>query len=548
MKTREHFDDILLSCRDRIQEEISALTGKVFELSEPEFRHIDKKELFAGSGGREMLMHVGLEGDIQGHGCVLVGIDDAIHISSTFTMPPEPEQTLSLGDDPRKLHDACATIGKTLCGAVTAILDTHYSPAKKVRLVSGTQEIVTPTDVVIASEQPVPDIPYYLMTTSIRLDGRELGPLRLVLPALPLGLEDSGGMGAAPDAATRKEFVDSLLKDGLTKICEDLKPLFSGALEIVPVENRVVGRGEFLGQAGGRQMMIRMEIKGDSPGEAYLFVEDKTAIYLGGTLIMLPEVELEDMVRNGQCTDEVRDAYGEVADIIVAACSSLFEGQYAHPFGLNKASMESVDPAGINPDTDDVLTGQAYYLATGQIRYKDRDLRMLQLLIPAGVLALEGLSLADGDTITPAIAASADKPILAGSGDGQEQPEEEPDILLFTDDDGEAGRIADMLSTMGYRCRVLHFKDSVHSVMKPGIRIVFLVMRETSELGFGVAIKINSAGLSVPLVAAGPSWTRNMVLKAVKYGACDILVTPVSPGDVQEKIRANVAAKIAVQS
>ena len=70
-------------------------------------------------------------------------------------------------------------------------------------------------------------------------------------------------------------------------------------------------------------------------------------------------------------------------------------------------------------------------------------------------------------------------------------------------------------------------------------------MSEVSEQGFGVAIKLNSAGLRVPLVAAGPAWTRSLVFKAVKYGVDDILMTPSTVGDVREKLEANLIKKAA---
>jgi DNA-binding NtrC family response regulator len=102
-----------------------------------------------------------------------------------------------------------------------------------------------------------------------------------------------------------------------------------------------------------------------------------------------------------------------------------------------------------------------------------------------------------------------------------------------------------MLEALGYVSRILHFKESVNSLLTSRIQLVFLVMREVSEQGFGVAIKISSSGFSVPLVAAGPAWTRTMVLKAVKYGACDILVTPSTVEDVREKLATNLVKKAA---
>ncbi|MCL2341269.1 MAG: hypothetical protein FWC49_06140, partial [Proteobacteria bacterium] len=340
--------------------------------------------------------------------------------------------------------------------------------------------------------------------------------------------------------------VDRLLHSGMARICEEMSVLLSGVLEITPEENATVAKAAFLDQVGGRQVMTRMQIRGERQGEAYVFVEHATAIYLGGALIMLPETELEETVANGELQGDVREAYEEVSDIVVSVYSALFEEQEPGGFGLAQKSVQLVDPARIDPDANGVFPDQAYCLAAGRIRYNGRDLGRLQLLIPEDALVVEDAPLpaADGGIAAPnPNAASAGKP--AAAGPAWPQPAERPDVVICTDDDAEAGRIADILAAMGYLCRVLHFKDQVHGVIHPGVRIVFLVMREASELGFGMAIKISSAGLSAPLVAAAPNWTRTLVLKAVKYGARDILVTPASLEDVREKVEVNLATSAA---
>ncbi|MDR2550781.1 MAG: hypothetical protein LBD10_11335 [Desulfobulbus sp.] len=610
MKAKERFDKILSSCCDRIQEEVSALLGKPFKLGEPEFRHASKQDLFSEPGGKEVLIHASLEGELQGNGCVLTGIRDAIYIGGTLIMLPESEleNILSEEDYSEELEDSYGEVANIICGAITVILEEQY--LKSVRLVRREQEVVVPVEVEIESEQPILDVLYYQMSAPMQLDGRELGPLRLILPAVPFGLESSAGASAKPEpagqAATvnreasataepvevleraaaeegategdeaveeqapsaaaapaleeqaerlqeverQKELVDNLLQGGMAKMCEEVSALLGGSLKVVPEGNGVVSKGEFLEQAGGKQIMTRMEIRGDHQGEAYLFVEDRTAIYLGGTLIMLPEIELEETVRNEDFGDDAHDAYGEVTNIIAGVYTALFEAKYSGKFGLVKTSMEQVVPVKIDPDADEVFPAQPYYLSTGKIQYNDRDLGRLQLLIPASALALEDAHLLN-EAIESAVAPRHEAPATVPAGKPaapsrlREQPEESPDILLFTDDDGEAERIAEMLAAMGYVCRLLHFKDPVHSVLTPRVRIVFLIMREASELGFGVAIKISSAGLPVPLVAAGPAWTRTLVLKAVKYGACDILITPASSDDIREKIEVNLVKKAA---
>ena len=571
MKVKERFDTLVLSWCDRIQEAVAGLIGKPFILAEPEFRHAGKRELFAGDNGTAILTHVGLEGEAQGNGCVLVGIEAAIALGGARLMLPDAEMDRLLADRDYsgQVQAAYSELARTICDAAAASLAEQYPNA---RLACGQQEIVDAATVAMESDQPIPDIPYGLISASMLLDGRPLGPLRLVLPAIPLGLEQTDAAAAAsddealaapvapvdsqtpavsaqqakPEASRRQELVDRLLHSGMARICEEMSVLLSGVLEITPEENATVAKAAFLDQVGGRQVMTRMQIRGERQGEAYVFVEHATAIYLGGALIMLPETELEETVANGELQGDVREAYEEVSDIVVSVYSALFTEQEPGGFGLAQKSVQLVDPARIDPDANGVFPDQAYCLAAGRIRYNGRDLGRLQLLIPEEALVVEDAPLpaADGGIAAPnPNAASAGKP--AAAGPAWPQPAERPDVVICTDDDAEAGRIADILAAMGYLCRVLHFKDQVHGVIHPGVRIVFLVMREASELGFGMAIKISSAGLSAPLVAAAPNWTRTLVLKAVKYGARDILVTPASLEDVREKVEVNLATSAA---
>jgi hypothetical protein len=331
--------------------------------------------------------------------------------------------------------------------------------------------------------------------------------------------------------------------------------LLGGTLQVVPTEHAACTKAGFLEQAGGKQIMARMDIRGEGQGEALLFVDVKTAVYLGGSLIMLPEGELEATVRSEDFGDEASDAYGEVTNIIAGVYTAVFEEQYRTKLGFVKTSMEAVTPVKVDPDSDEVLPNQPYYLSAGTIQYNGKDLGRLQLLLPARVLGLEDLLRPEEEATAPGEAERQGVPkSTTGKGAGQSSadpvrfqgtPSESADILIFTDDDAEGGRIAAILQPLGYVTRMLHFKDSVGSLLTPRIQMIFLVMQEVSEQGFGVAIKISSAGLSVPLVAAGPAWTRTLVLKAVKYGACDILITPAAPADVQEKIAFNLVKRAA---
>jgi len=69
----------------------------------------------------------------------------------------------------------------------------------------------------------------------------------------------------------------------------------------------------------------------------------------------------------------------------------------------------------------------------------------------------------------------------------------------------------------------------------------FFVMTEVDEQSFATMIKIRAeVPQSSPLIVAGPQWTRSDVLKAVRYGASDILVTPAAADEICEKTESNL--------
>ncbi|PID73054.1 MAG: hypothetical protein CR992_00005, partial [Desulfobacterales bacterium] len=116
------------------------------------------------------------------------------------------------------------------------------------------------------------------------------------------------------------------------------------------------------------------------------------------------------------------------------------------------------------------------------------------------------------------------------------------DILLIGDDEIEADKIKVTLEKRGYRVKFLSFKDNIQNYLPGDLKAVYLVTRDVNELAFGTAIKVSSS-CSFPIVAAGPGWTRTMVLKAVKYGISDILLTPASEETIEVNVNNNLLKK-----
>lgn len=589
-----------------MQEEVSALLGKSLRLGDVQADVKTKEAFFEEPAGKHVLAHMQLQGDVEGDGAILVSLKDAIRIGGSLIMLPDSELQSVIADEKytEELEDSYGEIANIICGSITSTLDEQHP--KNFRVVRTEQEVVLPVKVDIESDQPFPDGHYYTCSIPMELDNTEMGSLYLVFPAAPLGLveadavqsvaetkeseteatpatpqekseaeitqeQDSVAEGepavvdpvkARKEAVKKQKIVSKLLKGCFAKIGEEVGALISNKLTFGKLEEGLFTKEDLLDQLGGKQIMARMDVRGEDTGEAFLFAQVSAAAYLGGSLIMLPENELKETAAREELGEDAQDAYEEITNIIAGVYTAVFEEQYQKKIGFVKTATETVIPIKIDSESDETLPNQMYYLVSGGMEFSGQDLGLLHVAFPAALFGLEGLAIKESppeatDHVAPVSQDAAatevpenqrtqekagpKSPEQAGVNVATESAASAVDILLFSDDDAESARVGEALQELGYTYKKLHFKSSVNDSLTSSVQLVFLIMKEISEQGFGVAIKISSAGRSIPLIAAGPRWTRTLVIKAVKYGAGDILITPSTAKDIREKVEMNLS-------
>ena len=573
MNHRERLEQTLLACRDRIQEEVAALIGKPFRLGSPVFRLADAGTLTIepAAAGR-LFVPVRLDGEVAGMGLMLVRLGDAIRIGGLLVMLPEVELQGAVRAEAwsEEMADTFAEVAGIVCGALSAVFKEQFP--QQVRFLAAGQQVVVAGDPLPPSSLATGEM--FVLTLPMEAEGCDFGPFTLALPAAPFGLvasdaateatdetdataadtaaaADQGAAGEEPQPPTpappdSRRLAQRVMADCLARTGDAVGNLLGGSLGIVPERQAVLTREEVRAQAGAGQVLARLMVGGEGEGEASVLTDLPTAAALGGGLLMLPEDELATAMCADRLDQDLSDAYAEVITVIASACTAVFaEQDTVARLRFDRGAVETL------PADNRALPAAGYCLAAGRVAFAGRDLGRLQLLVPAHLLGLE----------LPEAASEAEEVAAADEGDRAATAAQEPgieeagtaaddsgaageaagagataEVLLFSDDRAESERILAMLARIGSSGRVCHFKDPVHAALAPGVRMVVLVMGEVSEQGFGVAIKLASAGLRVPLVAAGPAWTRSLVLQAVKYGVSDVLVTPVAEEDLRARL------------
>jgi chemotaxis protein CheY-P-specific phosphatase CheC len=338
-----------------------------------------------------------------------------------------------------------------------------------------------------------------------------------------------------------QEMIDKILNFARTKIDSDVSDLLGVQLITSNPDARLLSKTDFF-QSVEKLVLTRLEVEGELEGEAFVAVSLGDAILLGGARSMLPEEEIGNHVNNEVFGDNESEAFGEIANIIADVYSYSFKELYSKKIRIFKSGIEVVEPNKVDIVSDLPFPDQEFYVSSCTMAVDGKQRGFLQLLLPAELFGLLEPEPAE-ESVVPRPAPEAQPAVVEGAAPADTtagQPSEvcSSRVLVIADTDNEDGAVfAETLQSCGYTVECLSFGDNVKDVLQEaGVGGVFLVLSEVTDKGVAAIIKTKSAcGSASPLIAAGPRWTRNTVLQAVKYGACDIVVTPPLPDEIKQK-------------
>ncbi len=370
---------------------------------------------------------------------------------------------------------------------------------------------------------------------------------------------------------SKQAFIDKFLGQATGAVGEEVSGLLGQELTCTAHAGRFT-RSEELRAANRSGALTTMEVSGDREGQAFLVTGLKEAIMLGGTLILLPDEELQERIAKQDFDGELADSFGEIANIIAGVYTTAAAEAFAKKIHFKKTDVQPLSAA--SSTGGGTLPEGGYYVSTTKLSLNGEALGKLEALFPVELFGLEypaepaaakataagstgqaGKGKSGADLAARATSpSSADQPAGTSAAPQVTNPGIEGQVAAHTAAaDGpavvlcsaatreEAESFAAPLAGQGCEVLCAGAQDNLREELAGrSVQVAFLVLKEVGERGFAASIKIKSAvGEHVPLVVAGPQWTRSAVLQAIKYGACDILMTPASAEELLEKVSAN---------
>lgn len=333
--------------------------------------------------------------------------------------------------------------------------------------------------------------------------------------------------------------LQEMLKAALAQTSDECGTLLGQQLEVRESAVREVSRDVYFNGMENASFVVGIDSQEDYQGVFCLVFTFRDAIALGGTLLGVPAARIMEKKKLAIIEPDDVDAFSEIANQVIGSFNAVFKRSLPR-----KAHLKKQDPKKFIPKQDPVEGAEPvadgdYYLLQAQMSLVGMEMETFDILIPLSLAKL--FDIQERAREVPLGAASEAVPAAETA-----QVVSEPASVLILDDNAtERQQFQEMLAASGVSPVGAALNGDLKKLLShKGLKAILLGVTTANDQELAVCQKItaNLKGITIPIIMCAREWTRTAVLKALKYGAGDIMLTPCSPDELTSKVHKLVNA------
>lgn len=347
-----------------------------------------------------------------------------------------------------------------------------------------------------------------------------------------------------------------MLASALKQAGEESGMLLGQELIIELADSVSTSKASFFGGLDDACFVIGVESREEYAGQFYLVFSLRDAIVMSSILLGIPPARIQEKKRLSIIENDDIDAFSEIANMINGSFNTVFQGTLP-----NKVHLKLLSPKKYIPEIDELsdqepLPDGDYLMFRSKLEMPGQELNHLDVLIPVELgnlfdppsLAPEPEPQAEEES-GPADASAAPSATASAADDSvQEQHAAASDagvpginsIVVLEDNDMERQQLADLVAFTGYQVVEGTLNADIKELFAGrSVKLVLIGSEDADDRELAVCIKVNAIRQDSPppIIMSAHSWTRTAVLKALKYGARDIVIKPCNGDELVTKVR-----------
>jgi CheY-like chemotaxis protein len=312
---------------------------------------------------------------------------------------------------------------------------------------------------------------------------------------------------------------ESLILKCVEQTGERLASLVGGEVAFHPDGIAPLTAADYTRKNRKKAAVLLMESPGD--GHAMVLIRMQEAILLAGTLLMMPQNQLKEIIKSGEMGQDLNDAFNEVANIVYGAVDELTHDMSPENGKLRNEGVQLIDPSR-ESDLATLWPKGATYGGELSVSFPGFESSSAFLVFDETLLSL-------------VTGVSAEEPPPEGKSAAE--------VLLFCVDSAIAGDLNAFFAEKGMETREFDDADqAVRFLAQKPVMVVAGFRPGDEAAAEKVCDAARSGKTGVPVVGVSGNPTRETILLARKTGVKAFLVHPFSGDTLRTKVAPFLAA------
>jgi CheY-like chemotaxis protein len=337
-----------------------------------------------------------------------------------------------------------------------------------------------------------------------------------------------------------------MLEAALKQAGEESGMLLGQELSIALLDSLSTSKSSYFGGLDDGCFVLGVDSGEAYVGQFYLVFSLRDAIVMSSILLGIPPARIQEKKRLSIIENDDIDAFSEIANMINGALNTVFQG--ALP---NKVRLKLLPPKKYIPDIDQLTSDEPlpdgdYLMFRSKLEMPGQEMNHLDVLIP---VALGGLydpqpiaEEVDDGAVTESVGDGGREANVAGDEGGETSQEDGvgvDSIVVLEDDEEQRRQLIEMVLFTGFQIAEGTLNADIKELFAGrNVKMVLIGSQDANDRELAVCIKVNAIRQDSPppIIMSAEYWTRTAVLKALKYGARDIIIKPFTSDDVTSKV------------
>lgn len=339
-----------------------------------------------------------------------------------------------------------------------------------------------------------------------------------------------------------------ILESALKQAGEESGMLLGQELAIALTDSLSTSKTAFFGDLDDAIFVIGVDSREAYVGQFYLIFSLRDAIVMSSTLLGIPPARVQEKKRLAIIENDDIDAFSEIGNMINGSFNTVFQGSLPSKVHLKVLSPKKFIPEVDQLSEEEPIPEGDYLMFRSRLEMAGQELNYLDVLIPVALanqfdppaLVQEepGEVVAEEEKPVEAVAVSQD--VEADAAFPHFEAVGIDSIVVLQDDEDERRLLADAVAFTGYHVVEGTLNDDIKELFADRkVRLVIIGSLDADERELAVCIKVNAMRQDSPppIIMSAQRWTRTAALKALKYGARDIIITPCGEAEISAKVR-----------